>query len=61
MDYHARNKSQDDVIRVPANGYEFIDTKEKWPHIKEEPCNLRICLVTNGVNPFAEMRSVYTM
>ena len=61
MDYHARNKSQDDVIRIPADGSAFIDMEGKWPHFKEEPCDLRISLAADGVNPFAEMRSVYSV
>ena len=52
MDYHARNIIQDDVIRMPADGFAFRDMEEKWPHFIEEPCNLRIYLVTYGVNPF---------
>ena len=40
MDYHARNRSQDDVIRMPADGTAFRDIKEKWPHFKEEPSTL---------------------
>ena len=52
MDYHARNKSQDDVIRIPADGSSFRDMEEKWPHFKEEPHNLRIYLLADGVNPF---------
>ena len=52
MDYHARNKSQDDVIRMPADGSAFRDMEEKWPHFKEEPRNLRISLAADGVNPF---------
>ena len=59
MDYHARDKSQDDVIRMPADGSDFRDMEEKWPHFKEEPCNLRISLATDGVNPFAQMKSIY--
>ena len=59
MDYHARNRIQDDVIRMPAEGTAFRDIKEKWPHFKEEPCNLRISLATDGVNPFAQMKSIY--
>ena len=43
MDYHARNRSQDDVVQIPADGYAFRDMEEKWPHFKEEPRNLRIC------------------
>ena len=53
MDYHARNRSQDDVIRIPADGSSFRDMEEKWPHFKEEPCNLRISLEAYGVNPFS--------
>ena len=61
MDYHARNRIQDDVIRMPADGSSFRDMEEKWPHFKEEPHNLRIYLAANGVNPFAEMRFVYSV
>ena len=61
MDYHAKNISQDDVIRMPADGSAFRDMEEKWPHFKEEPCNLRISLTTNGVNQFAQMKSIYTV
>ena len=53
MDYHARNISQDDVIRMPVDGTAFRDIEEKWPHFIEEPRNLRISLVVGGVNPFA--------
>ena len=53
MDYHARNRSQDDVIRIPADGSAFRDMEKKWSHFKEEPCNLRISLVADGFNPFA--------
>ena len=33
--------------------------EEKWPHFKEEPRNIRISLATDGVNPFAQMKSIY--
>ena len=61
MDYHARNKTQDDVIRIPVDGSSFRDMEEKWPHFKQEPRNLRIYLAADGVNPFVEMRSVYSV
>ena len=61
MDYHARNRSQDDVIRIPADGTAFRDIEESWPHFKEEPCNLNIYLVVDGVNLFAQMKSIYTV
>ena len=54
MDYHARNRSQDDAIQIPADGYGFRYMEEKWPHFKEEPHNLRIYLAVDGVNPFTQ-------
>ena len=59
IDYHAMNRSQDDAIRMPTDGYAFRDMEENWPHFKEEPCNLRISLAVDGVNPFAYMKSIY--
>ena len=59
MDYHARNRSQDDVIQTPTDGTAFRDIEEKWPHFKEEPRNLRIFLAADGVNPFAQMKYIY--
>ena len=35
MDYHASNRSQEDVIRMPADGTAFRYIEEKWPHFKE--------------------------
>ena len=61
MDYNARNKIQDDIIRMLADGSAFRDMEEKWPHFKEEPRNLRISLAAYGVNPFARMKSIYTV
>ena len=61
MDYHARTKIQDDIIGIPAYGFAFRDMEEKWPHFKVEPCNLRISLVAYGVNPFSQMKSIYTV
>ena len=60
MDYHARNRSQDDVIQMSAYGSAFRDMEENWPHFKE-PRNLRIYLAIDGVNPFAQMKSIYTV
>ena len=59
MDYHAQNISQDDIIQMHVDGFAFRDIK--WPLFKEEPRNIRIYLEANGVNPFAEMRFVYTV
>ena len=59
MDYHARNRSRDDIIRIPMDGSTFMHIEEKQQHFKEQPSNLRLSLAADGVNPFGEMRSVY--
>ena len=59
MDYNSRNRSQDDIIRMLANGSVFRDMEEKWPNFKEELHNLRIYLELDGVNPFSQMKSIY--
>jgi hypothetical protein len=61
MDYHASNRSEDDILQMSADGSAFRDMEEKWPHFKEEPCNVRLSLAADGVNPFAEMRSIYSV
>ena len=53
MDYNARNISQYDIIRMPADGSASRYMEEKWPHFKEEPHNIRISLASYGVDPFA--------
>ena len=61
MDYDAHNRSRDDIIRIPVDGSGFMHIEEKWQHFKEEPRNLRLSLAADDVNPFGEMRSVYSM
>ena len=57
MDYHARNRSQDEIMRIPTDGLKFKEIEKKGPHFKEDPCNLKLSLAVNSVNPFGEMRS----
>ena len=61
MDYHATKRSQDGVLRMPVDGSVFTNIKEIWPNFKEEPCNLNISLVADEVNPFGEVRSIYSV
>ena len=46
---------------MPVDGTAFRDIKEKWHHFKEKPRNLRISLAADGFNPFAQMKSIYTV
>ena len=57
MDYHACNRSQDEIMHMPMDSFAFKNIEKIWPHFKE-PCNLKLLLVVDGVNPFGEMRSI---
>ena len=59
MDFHAKNRIQDDVLRMPADGSTFRWMNEKWPILKEEPRNVKLSLAADGVNPFGELCSTY--
>ena len=61
MDFHAKNISQDNVLRMPADGYEFRCIEEKWPIFKEEPRNVKILLAADGVNVKPLLMTHYTI
>ena len=61
MDFHAKNRSQHDVLQMPADGSTFRCIKEKFPVFKEGPRNVKLSLAADGVNPFGELRSTYSV
>jgi hypothetical protein len=61
MDFHAKNRSRDDVLRMPADGSALNYIEEKWPIFKEEPRIVRLSLAADGANPFGELRSTYSV
>jgi hypothetical protein len=61
MDYHAHNRSGDGVLQIPVDGYAFREIEEKLVDLKDEPHNVSIPLETDGVNPFRELRSIYSV
>jgi hypothetical protein len=61
MDFHAKNRSRDDVLRMLIDGSALKHIEEKWPIFKEEPRNVRLSLEADGVNPFGELRSTYSV
>jgi hypothetical protein len=61
MDFHAKNRSRDDVPRMPVDGSALKYIEEKWPIFKEEPHNVRLSLAADGVNPFGELHSTYSV
>ena len=58
MDYHARKRIEDGVLRMPVDGYDFKEIAAKWLKFTDEPRNVRPSLATNSVNPFGELWSV---
>jgi hypothetical protein len=46
---------------MPVDGSAFKKIEEIWPHFKDEPRNLRLSLVVDGVNPFGELISTYSV
>ena len=44
-----------------ADGSALNYIEEKWPIFKEEPRNVRLSLAADGVNPFGELRSTYSV
>jgi hypothetical protein len=61
MDCRARNKNGDGVLRMPADGSSFREIEGKWADFKYEPRNVRLSLAVDGVNPFRELRSIYSV
>jgi hypothetical protein len=46
---------------MPVDGYAFRKIKEKWANLKDEHRNVGISLAVDSVNPFKELRSIYSM
>jgi hypothetical protein len=46
---------------MPADGSLFREIEEKWADFKDKPRNVRLSLTTDGVNPFRELRSIYSV
>jgi hypothetical protein len=56
-----QNISGDGVLRMPSNDYAFREIDEKWADFKYEPRNVSLSLATHNVNPFREIRSIYSV
>ena len=46
---------------MPIDGSKFKEIEETWLHFKEEPHNLKLSLAADGVNPYGDMRFVYSV
>ena len=50
--WHAKNKSTNNTMRVPAGSLAWKHIDSKWPVFERDPCHLRLRLGIDGVNPF---------
>ena len=46
---------------MPADGSAFRKIEEKWESFKDESRNVRFSLAADDVNPFGEIRSIYSV
>ena len=62
MTWHVRGISKDeDLMRYPVDGKEWIEFDEKHPEFVREPRNMRLGLAADGFNPFGNMSLSYNM
>jgi hypothetical protein len=46
---------------MSTDGSKFREIKEKWVDFKDEPRNVRVSLAVDGVNPFRDLRYIYSV
>ena len=46
---------------MPTDGNAFMEIEEKCPYLKDEPHHIRLSLAVDNVNPFKELRSIYSV
>ena len=46
---------------MPVDGSAFREIEEKSADFKDEPRNVRLSLADDSVNPFKELRSIYSV
>jgi hypothetical protein len=61
MNYHAHGRSQDGVMRMAADRKYWKEIEEKWSHLRNEQGNARISLAMDGVNPFGDLITTYSI
>jgi hypothetical protein len=61
MIWHTNNWSKDGLVYhvVDSKQWAFID--KKWPSFGNEPRNVQFGLFTNGLNPFGEKQSAWSL
>ena len=51
LTWHAKRRSEDDLMRHPADSPSWRNIDYRWPEFGSEARNLRLTLVADGINP----------
>ena len=51
LTWHAKRRSEDDLMRHPADSPSWRNIDYRWPEFGSEARNLRLTLVVDGINP----------
>jgi hypothetical protein len=46
---------------MSVDGFAFREIEEKWGDFKDEPRNVRLSLAVDGVDPFGELKYIYSV
>jgi hypothetical protein len=57
MVWHAKNKNSDGLVRHVHDSKTWAHIDASWPYFASEPCNVRLRLVVDGINPYGEKRN----
>nr|AAM01087.1 Putative transposase [Oryza sativa Japonica Group] len=58
--WHATERRNDGMLRHPADSIEWRNIDRKHKDFAADPRNMRICLCTDGMNPFDDMSSTHS-
>lgn len=61
MDWQAKKKSRDKIMRIPANCGGFKCVEDKWTMFINEPHNIKMGISLDGVNPLSIQNTQYSV
>ena len=61
MRWHAEERKQDDELRHPADAHAWKDFDNKYSNFACDLQNVRLCLSSDGFNPFGNMSTQYSI
>lgn len=59
--WHKDNRSKDGVLRIPSDCAAWKHIDETWPEFASEARNLRLGLAMDGINPFGQRSTSYSV